>query len=64
LGFIILHLTLPFLSLWRGWAMPQLIAGNAVFSAVIIWLLADLVLAAGARPRWRPAMDPRLVYGA
>jgi cellulose synthase (UDP-forming) len=64
LGFIILHFTLPFLSLWLGWAMPKLIAFNAVFSAVIIWLLADLVLAAGAKPHWRPARDPRRVYGA
>ena len=64
LGFIVLHLTLPFLSLWLGWAMPQLIACNAVFSAVIIWLLADLVLAAGAKPRWSPARDPRRVYEA
>jgi hypothetical protein len=59
-----LHLTLPFLSLWLGWALPRLIAFNAVFSAVIIWVLADLALAAGDKPRWSPARDPRLVYGA
>lgn len=63
LGLIVLHLTLPFLSLWLGWAMPRLIAVNAVVSAVIIWVLADLVLAAGIKPHWRPARDPRLVYG-
>jgi cellulose synthase (UDP-forming) len=64
LGFIALHLILPFLSLWLGWAKPHLIALNAVFSAVIIWMLADLVLAAGAKPRWNPVRDPRLVYDA
>jgi len=64
LGFIFLHLTLPFLSLWLGWALPRLVAFNAVFSAVIIWVLADLVLAAAGKPRWHPARDPRLVYGA
>jgi len=64
LGMTIAHFTLPFLSLWWGWATPGLIAFNAVVSAVIIWLLADLVLAAGATPRWSPASDPRLVYGA
>jgi cellulose synthase (UDP-forming) len=64
LGLITLHLTLPFLSLWLGWALPRLVAFNAVFSAVIIWVLADLALAAGAKPRWSPARDPRLVYDA
>jgi cellulose synthase (UDP-forming) len=63
LGLISLHLTLPFLSLWLGWALPRLIACNAIFSAVIIWVLADLVLAAWGRPQWSAAQDPRWVYG-
>ena len=63
LGLILLHLTLPFLSLWLGWALPRLVACNAIFSAVIIWILGDLVLAAWAKPQWRPALDPRQVYG-
>lgn len=62
-GVIILHLTLPFLSLWLGWIAPRLIVFNAVFSAVIIWVLADLVLTAGAKLQWSPALDPRRVYG-
>lgn len=62
LGFIALHLILPFISLWQGWALPRLIVFNAIFSAFIIWVLADLVLAAVAKPRWSPTMDPRQVY--
>jgi cellulose synthase (UDP-forming) len=60
---ISLHLALPFLSLWQGWASPRLIVFNAVFSAFIIWVLGDLVLAAIARPVWHPAVDPKRVYG-
>ncbi len=63
-GLILLHLTLPFLSLRLGWALPGLIAFNAVFSAAIIWVLADLALAAGTRLQWTPAMDPRRAYGS
>jgi len=63
LGLITLHLGLPFLSLWRGWASPGLILFNAVFSAGIIWILGDLVLAVVEKPKWSPAMDPRRVYG-
>jgi len=62
LGFIALHLTLPFLSLWQSWALPRLIGFNALFSAFIVWVLGDLVLAAVAKPRWSPARDPRQVY--
>jgi cellulose synthase (UDP-forming) len=63
LGVIALHLVLPFLSLWLGWVMPRLIVFNAVFSAVIIWVLADLVLTVNSKPQWSPALDPRRVYG-
>jgi cellulose synthase (UDP-forming) len=63
LGFIGLHVSLPFISLWQGWALPRLICFNAIFSAFIIWVLGDLVLAVLARPQWSPAMDPRRVYG-
>jgi len=63
LSFIGLHLTLPFISLWQGWALPQLIVCNAVFSAFIIWIMGDLVLAVLSGRRWSPAMDPRQVYG-
>lgn len=63
LVFIILHGTLPFLSLWLGWALPRLIACNAIFSAVIIWVLADLVVAAWSKPHWSTALDPRQAYG-
>jgi len=62
-GVIILHLTLPFLSLWLGWVLPRLIVFNAFFSALIIWVLTDLVLTVGARLQWSPAMDPRRFYG-
>jgi cellulose synthase (UDP-forming) len=63
LGLISLHLSLPLLSLWQGWALPQLVLCNAVFSAFIIWVMGDLALAVLAGPRWSPAMDPRRVYG-
>jgi len=62
LGFISLHLSLPVLALWLGWSGPRLIFFNSLFSAVIIWILGDLVLAVVTRPTWRPAMDPRQVY--
>jgi cellulose synthase (UDP-forming) len=62
-GFISLHLSLPVLALLQGWAEPRLIFFNSIFSALIIWIMGDLVLAVMIRPRWRPAMDPRLVYG-
>ncbi|MDP3183480.1 MAG: cellulose synthase catalytic subunit [Desulfobaccales bacterium] len=62
LGFIALHLTLPFISLWQGWALPGLIVFNAIFSAFIVWVLGDLVLAAVAKPKWSSARDPRQVY--
>ena len=63
LGFISLHVSLPVLALCLGWAEPRLIFFNSVFSAFIIWILGDLVLAVMTRPIWRPAMDPRQVYG-
>ncbi len=63
LGFISLHLSLPVLALWEGWADPRLIFFNSVFSALIIWILGDLVLAVMARPKWQPAMNPRQIYG-
>jgi cellulose synthase (UDP-forming) len=63
MGFISLHLSLPVLALWLGWGEPRLIFCNSIFSAVIIWILGDLVLAGMTRPRWRPVMDPRQVYG-
>jgi cellulose synthase (UDP-forming) len=62
-GFIGLHLSLPLLALFQGWAEPRLIFFNAVFSALIIWIMGDLVWAGMVKPRWRPAMDPRQVYG-
>lgn len=60
---ILLHLTLPFLSLALGWASVKLIIFNALFSALIIYVLSDLVLAGSRRLEWLPAMDPRQVYG-
>jgi cellulose synthase (UDP-forming) len=63
LGFISLHLSLPVVALLQGWAEPRLIFFNSIFSALIIWIMADLVLAVMVRPRWGPAMDPRQVYG-
>lgn len=62
LGFIFLHVSLPVLALWLGWAEPRLIFFNSIFSALIIWIMGDLVLAVMIRPTWRPAMDPRQVY--
>lgn len=63
LGFILLNFTLPFLSLKLGWAPPQLIMFNALFSAFTIWVLTDLVMVGLCKPRWGTAMDPREVYG-
>jgi cellulose synthase (UDP-forming) len=62
-GFISLHLSLPVLALLQGWGEPRLIFFNSIVSALIIWILGDLVLAVMIRPRWRPVMDPRQVYG-
>jgi cellulose synthase (UDP-forming) len=64
LAIVALHLTLPFLSLQLGWAPPHLIVLNGFFSAFVIWVLADLVLAGLKKPQWHPAMDPRQVYGS
>jgi len=61
---VALHLTLPFFSLKLGWAPPHLIVFNSLFSAFIVWVLADLVLAGFKKPQWQPAMDPRQVYGS
>jgi cellulose synthase (UDP-forming) len=63
LGFISLHLTLPVVSMVQGWASPLLIFFNSIFSACLIWIMGDLVLAVWERPKWPPAMDPRQVYG-
>jgi cellulose synthase (UDP-forming) len=63
LGLIGLHLGLPLVSLWQGWALPQLVFCNAVFSAFIIWVMSDLVLTVLVEPTWNPAADPRRVYG-
>jgi cellulose synthase (UDP-forming) len=63
LGIIFLHLIMPFLALTLGWAPPHLIALNSLFSAFIIWVLADVVLAGLKKPQWHPARDPRQVYG-
>ena len=62
LGFIFLHVSLPVLALLQGWGEPRLIFFNSIFSALIIWIMGDLVLAVMVGPRWRPAMDPRRVY--
>lgn len=64
LGIVALHLILPILSLQLGWAPPHLIAFNSFFSAFIIWVLVDVVLAGLKKPQWHPAMDPRQVYGS
>jgi cellulose synthase (UDP-forming) len=63
LGFISLHLSLPVAALLNGWCEPRLVFFNSVFSAMIIWILGDLVWAVAFRHRWHPAMDPRRVYG-
>jgi hypothetical protein len=60
---MVLHLALPVLSLALGWAPLKLVVFNALFSAVIIWVLADLVLAGLKKVDWQPAMDPRRIYG-
>jgi cellulose synthase (UDP-forming) len=62
LTFMALHLTLPFLSLWQGWAPPELIAAAGVYSAFIIWIMGDLVWWQLNPPNFSPAMDPRQVY--
>jgi cellulose synthase (UDP-forming) len=64
LAIVALHLIMPFLSLHLGWAPPHLIVSNGFFSAFIIWVMADLVLAGLKKPQWQAAMDPRQVYGS
>ena len=63
LGCISLHLSLPVAALLLKWCGPRLVFFNSMFSAVIIWILGDLVWAVVIKPRWHPAMDPRRVYG-
>lgn len=63
LGFIALHLTLPFLSLYYGWAPLRLIAANALFSAFTIWVLGEMVILGLMKPQWSANTDPRLIYG-
>jgi cellulose synthase (UDP-forming) len=57
------HFSLPLVSLWQGWALPQLVLCNAAFSAFVIWVMSELVLVVLGGPRWSPAADPRRVYG-
>jgi len=64
LAIITLHLVLPLLSLHLGWAPPHIIVTNGFFSAFIIWVMSDLVLAGLRKPQWQPAMHPRQVYGS
>lgn len=61
---VALHLILPILSLQLGWAPANLVVFNSFFSAFIVWVLADLVLAGFRKPQWHPAADPRQVYGS
>jgi cellulose synthase (UDP-forming) len=58
---IALHLTLPFLALWREWASPRLIATNSLFSAFTIWVLGEMIFLALSKPRWTAGPHPRLV---
>jgi cellulose synthase (UDP-forming) len=60
---VLLHLTLPLLSLQFGWAPVKLVVFNALFSAFVIWVLADVIMVSLKQPRFAPAMDPRQVYG-
>jgi hypothetical protein len=62
LAFICLHLSLPFLSLWQGWAPLRLIVANGVYSAFIVWIMGDLVVSVLSPPMFSIAMDPRQVY--
>jgi cellulose synthase (UDP-forming) len=64
LTLVLLHLTMPFLSLHFGWAPLNLILFNALISAFVIWAMADVMVAGLKKPQWAPAMDPRQVYGA
>jgi len=59
---IVLHLTLPFLALFWGWASPRLIAANALFSAFTIWVLGEMVFLALSKPHWTAGPHPRFVY--
>lgn len=64
LAMVFLHLTLPFVSLYLGWAPLKIVIFNAFFSTFVIWALSDLILAGLRTPHFSPAMDPRQVYGA
>jgi len=62
LSIIALHLLLPFLALHLGWASPRLIAANAPFSALTVWILGEMVILAMSRPRWQEGPHPRQIY--
>ncbi|MGQ9920470.1 MAG: glycosyltransferase family 2 protein [Desulfobacca sp.] len=57
-----LHLTLPFLALQLGWASPRLIAGNALFSALTVWILGEMVILAMSQPRGQEELYRRQIY--
>jgi hypothetical protein len=59
---IVLHLSLPFLSLSYGWASPRLIGANALFSAFTLWVLGEMVFLALSQPRWKSRPHPGLIY--
>lgn len=62
LSLISLHVVLPFVALHYAWASPRLVAANALFSALAIWILGEMIFLALSRPRWHTRPHPSLVY--
>ena len=62
LSICLLHLTLPFAALHLGWASPRLIAANAPFSALTVWMLGEMIILALSRPRWQEGPHPAQIY--
>lgn len=59
---VLLHLSLPFLSLNYQWASPRLVATNALFSAFVVWVLGEMIILGCSRPKWLYNLHPHLVY--
>jgi cellulose synthase (UDP-forming) len=60
---ILANAVLPFYALFAGTASPRLIFANIFVSAVAIWSLMPIVLAALAKKAWNEQDSPYGVYG-
>lgn len=60
---LLANMTLPFYALFAGTAPPRIIFANIFVSALAIWSLLPLVVAAFGRKVWSPQENPHDLYG-